>query len=190
MSYKRALELTSLLYAISLVLSAADPKDTAFAYTSPDLIVSYTHQNIAYQLEAFKSTTNDKILVEKDANKYAQLLWASLGHPLLVKIQTNSNKSQLFHFSAERFYTHVSMLSDQHKQLFVDHVRHEYNVNVSVEQIVSLPIAEFRCRLKVVSSGGKKAVFIGKVSDLNRNPFQLEFLVPSEVINSLKCLFL
>lgn len=161
-----------------------DSGDNTIFFDMPDLTVQYVHQNVVYQLEAYKSSGNDKILNENDKSKFNQLLWVSLGHPLLIKTTFKSDNSpQLFHFSQERFYTYVSMLQEEHTQIFADLVAKKYNVSVSPKQIVLLPIGQFDCKLKMVSDEGKKIIMNAEATDFKTTPIQLDFWIPAQVIN-------
>jgi hypothetical protein len=118
-----------------------------------DLAVSYNYQNgDIYQLEAYKTSVNDKIIKDAASAQYNQLNWVSIGHPRIVKTNyatKSEGESKLFYFNNEGFYTYVSMLTDEHKQLFVNAVQQKYNVNINTHQIRIMPLEIFNCNIKI-----------------------------------------
>lgn len=157
--------------------------DNTIYFDMPDLTVQYSHQNVVYQLEAFKTSANDRILEEKDPSKYGQLLWVSLGHPLIYKSTFKTEeKPQFFHFNNERFYTYLSMLETTHKQIFVDTVLQKHNVSISLSQIVLLPLSQLNCKIRFNANDGRKIIFSGEVTDFKTMPLQIDFWIPSQVI--------
>jgi hypothetical protein len=130
-----------------------------------DLAVSYNNQNgDVYQLEAYKTSVNDKIIKDAATGQYNQLSWVSIGHPRIVKTNYASSQSdvesKLFYFNNEGFYTYVSMLTDEHKQLFVNAVQQKYNVNINTHQIRIMPLEIFNCNIKINWEGNITNIFI------------------------------
>jgi hypothetical protein len=128
-----------------------------------DLAVSYNNQNgDIYQLEAYKTSVNDKIIKEAATGQYNQLNWVSIGHPKIVKTKFFSSQtdaeSKLFYFNNEGFYAYVSMLTDEHKQLFVNAVKQKYNVNINTHQIRIMPLEIFNCNIKINWEGNTKNI--------------------------------
>jgi hypothetical protein len=174
----------------NVVQSAASSAgaDARIFFDMPDLTLSYVFGNSQYQLEAYKSAENDKIFEAKNETKYSQLLWVSMGHPRLVKTLTlkSLGEPRLFHFTHERFYTFVSMVTDDIRNILAAKAVEKYKVNISFEQIVLMPMSEFNCRLKMDSKEGRKIVFNGKVTNLKTTPLQLDFWIPASVrINNI-----
>lgn len=165
-----------------ILKNAPMTSDNRIFFDMPDLTLSYTFQNSQYQLEAYKSADNDKILQEKDTTKYSQLLWVSLGHPRLIKTTFRSDEiPKLFHFSTERFYTYVSMLTDDIRAILAAKASEKYKVPVSQEQIVLMPMSDFNCNAKLFSNEGKKIAFNGLVKNFKTSPLQLDFWIPAFV---------
>ena len=75
-----------------------------FEFDFPDLTTSYETDQNQFQIEAFKSSFNDKLIQKNQTGFHKQLKWVSLGNPMLIKT-TQNNISSLFHDSSDGFYT-------------------------------------------------------------------------------------
>jgi hypothetical protein len=138
----------------------------------PDLTTIYTDQDSSSQLEAFKSNKNDQFLKNNQSNA---LKWYSIGIPTLIETKSKINKNgSLFHFTNERFYTHVEMLNNQHRKQFVDEVEKKYKIKVGLNQIENLIISSFICEL-IIFDGESGVKIRGKVSDFKNFPLRLNF---------------
>ena len=77
---------------------------SGFDFNFPDLTTSYETDQNQFQIEAFKSSLNDKLIEKNHTGFHKQLKWVSLGNPMLIKT-TQNNISSLFHDSSDGFYT-------------------------------------------------------------------------------------
>ena len=87
-----------------------DLSDSNIAFDLPDLTVLVETTTGSYQLEAFKSVNNDKIIEDSTSNKTnkaPQLNWVSVGKPTFVNTSDPKNPKvyNLFHRSNFGFTT-------------------------------------------------------------------------------------
>jgi hypothetical protein len=122
------------------------------------------------QIEAFKSLSNDAILAAKDNSKYGELHWLSLGFPSIEK----STTQELFHFSNHGFYILVEMLNDLQKELFAKRAKAKYNIDVKTEQITTLIVSKFSCKIKLKCEN-TNILLIGHANNLRELPIRLNF---------------
>lgn len=129
-------------------------------------------------LEAFKSSLNDLIIKNKETENYGQLNWLSIGYPNLVGTYNSTSKIyQLFSFRPEGFDVSVEMLTNNYRSLFKDLVKRKYNIDINLNQIVSLIPSRFDCQL-VFYKDNSKVLINGKVNQLTRSPLKLSFQAP------------
>ena len=117
------------------------------AFQEPDLRVNFVHDGGVFQLTAFKSPENDKILAENNSKNYGKLRWYSIGYPLLVKrlTLTKSKDNEYFNFTKSGFYARIQMLTDEHRRLFIEEVKHVYNISLRMNQIDHLILSSLKC---------------------------------------------
>ena len=141
-------------------------------FNFPVLIAIYK-TGILSQIEAFKSTLNDKILHESDNDvlKYRQLNWYSIGFPVFVPVS-----EKLFTFTPEGFYAHVNMLTNSHRLMFKEMIKRKYNIEVSNNQIGNIPLELFECSIFLFDeSTNAKYLINGQVKDFRQFPLKLQF---------------
>ena len=159
------------IFTLVLVESVFFQKNEEIDLKTIDLTVSYIENDHTVELEAFKSHKNDLILM-KNSTK-AKLRWYSLGNPTLVSI--NSASGDLFQFTPQMFYTHVEMLTDRHRQLFVQTIKEEYEIDVQPKQIENIILTKFVCDLALNHENEDKSILRGEVSSFQKYPLELHF---------------
>ena len=159
------------------------------AFDLPDLAATMEASTGGeYQMEAFKSVNNDRILQNAAAGGGAsfassQLFWVSVGQPSVVKTavpsktgQTNSTPMRLFLFSTSGFYTYVQMLTPAQRRLLAATANTKYHgAGVAENQIVNLILSKFECSLPLYDLAGNKYLVKSKVTDFRRFPLRLDF---------------
>ena len=136
-----------------------------------DLVIEHQLANgKIIQIEAFKSLSNDAIIAAKDNSKYGELHWLSLGYPSIEK----STTSELFHFSNQGFYILVEMLNDLQKELFAKRAKAKYNIDVKTEQITTLIVSKFSCKIELKCEN-KNIFLTGHAYNLRELPIRLNF---------------
>lgn len=172
----------TLLFLLFLTsLSKQQSNINNIVFDLADLAIDYESTRLGWiSIEAFKSSLNDKIIEGKQASNYGQLNWLSIGHPALVLSPNVSNSQQyvLFNFSPEGFYTRVDMLTTEQRNLFKSVVKRKYNIDIKVEQIVSLIPSMFTCQFTFYAENGEKLLITGEVKQLNVIPYRLFFSAP------------
>ena len=134
------------LCALSFIYTESDN----FEFTTPDIVVETRLDGAKIRLEAFKTTLNDLIIRNKSVNDYSRLHWVSIGVPRLVETATTQNGSaKLFSWSGTGFYTLIDTLSDSHRELIVDKIKKQYNINITTDQILSLITEHFDCKIRL-----------------------------------------
>ncbi len=128
--------------------------------------------NTEYVIEAFKSVLNDKIINEKQANKYGQLKWYSLGYPILIE---NTNKSVLNYLSHTRFYIKIKMLTDYHRQKIKNEIKQKYDIDIEEDQIVSIIPDEYSCNLELKCNNTYLQTLSGECLNLREFPIRFDF---------------
>ena len=116
------------------------------SFPDPDLTVDFVHDGGVVQLTAFKSPENDKIFAENNSKNYGKLKWYSIGYPLLVKTRSKDNEF-FFHFTRSGFNARIQMLTNEHRRLFIDQVKHVYNISIRIDQIDHLILSSFKCSI-------------------------------------------
>ena len=117
------------------------------AFQEPDLRVDFVHDGENVQLTAFKSPENDKIFAENNSKSYGKLRWYSIGYPLLVK--TKSKDNEYFNFTKSGFHARIQMLTNEHRRLFIEEVKHVYNISIRMNQIDHLILSSLKCSIKM-----------------------------------------
>jgi len=160
-------------------------EDTNIAFNLPDLIVKHKTPCGEYQLEAYKSTGNDQIIRDLRASTtpppiIAQLQWVSVGQPMLFRTSVshipNKLTSRLCHFTDSVFYTHTQMLTNAHSELLAKAASKKYNVSVSAEQIVHLPLSTFECVITLNDAKNRVSHQLkGNVTEFETFPLRMDF---------------
>ena len=96
--------LIHLIYVLVLLVNQNCSQTSDFDLNMPDLTTSYEIDQKQFQIEAYKSTFNDKLIQKNQTDFHKHLKWVSLGNPMLIKT-TQNNISSLFHDSSDGFYT-------------------------------------------------------------------------------------
>jgi hypothetical protein len=146
-------------------------------FTTIDLTVDYTKESGCVLLEAFKLAQNDEIINETDtktrvSTKHGKLMWSSIGNPKLI--QPTESASSIFNFNSEGFYIKVEMLTEAHRNLFVDLIKDKYNITVKPRQIVNLVPSEFRCSVTFTIDGEQITIY-GQANNLKNYPMRVDF---------------
>jgi len=153
-----------------------EPETNNIAFDLPDVIVNWETPNGETEIEAFKSTNNDKILREAGTPRSSQLVWVSLGHPTFVAIP--GSDSRLFHESANGHYTYIRMLTTGQRKLLAARATRKYMVNVSYKQILNVVLSKFDCRIDLYDETDKKLSVLGRVTDLRGFPLRMDISTP------------
>ncbi len=145
-------------------------------FDASDLTVDYNKENGCVLLEAFKLAQNEAIINEiektKNYSKHGKLLWSSIGNPKLI--QPTENLSSIFNFNSEGFYIKIEMLTDTHRNLFVDLIKDKYNINVKPRQILNLIPSEFRSSLTFTIDGEQITIY-GQANNYKNFPLRIDF---------------
>ena len=156
------LQITSLQMALSMLTTDAirlkrnDPFTSSssedYIFSLPDIITDFRNdKGHKIKLEAFKTRNNDAIINSNSQEKYGQLQWVSLGHPSLLPIGTNG---QYFEFNNKNLCAKISMLTEEHVENLKLKIQNKYRQlksegSIENNQIVDMPISEFKCKLKL-----------------------------------------
>ena len=194
-----------LLITFSSTTSLASSSSQDYVFTLPDITVEYKSVNDdLIKLKAYKTRSNDQIIKGNERENFGQLEWVSLGIPKLVAIASPSSKSpkskHLFNWSSNKdsFYTHISMLDLDDKNLLQKRIQLKYNISVGLEQIVSLPLNELKCIINLrcpkmsrnlsTSSTRELVQLMGKIENFNKSPFRLEFEINDKLEPHFDCI--
>jgi hypothetical protein len=194
-----------LLITFSSTTSLASSSSQDYVFTLPDITVEYKSVNDdLIKLKAYKTRSNDQIIKGNERENFGQLEWVSLGIPKLVAIASPSSKSSnskhLFNWSSNKdsFYTHISMLDLDDKNLLQKRIQLKYNISVGLEQIVSLPLNELKCTINLrcpkmsrnlsTSSTRELVQLMGKIENFNKSPFRLEFEISDKLEPHFDCI--
>ena len=137
--------------------------------TSPDITTNVFVDDKEFQLEAFSWNQNDKILAKNNIKYYGKLKWFSLGNPVLVKV-----KDRLFHYSSNGFYTHIQLLTNEHKKLLAKKAKKVYNIEIEFDQIVDMPITAFTCEIDL-KDNKTELTLKGEVKSFKSFPLRMNF---------------
>ena len=173
--------------------NADSSDDKNIAFELPDLTATIdTLVGGHYQIKAYKSVHNDRILLQNaegkpTAGSRSQLFWVSVGQPTLVKTPVPTRTgghdpaivARLFHNSTLGFYTYVQMLTPAQRVLLADTANDKYHgVKVSEKQIVNLILSKFECSLQLFDEAENKYLITGKVTDFLNFPLRVDFKAP------------
>ena len=112
------------------------------------MTVDFVQDGEVIQLTAFKSPENDPILDGKKSENYGKLKWYSIGYPMLVKTKSKDNEF-FFHFTPSGFYARIQMLTNEQRRLFIEEVKHVYNISIRMNQIDHLILSSLKCSIKM-----------------------------------------
>ena len=115
-------------------------------FPDSDLRVDLVQDGEVIQLTAFKSPENDQILAGNISQNYGKLRWYSIGYPSLVKTKSK-DKEFFFHFTRSGFNARIQMLTNEHKRLFIEEVKHVYNISIRMNQIDHLILSSLKCSI-------------------------------------------
>jgi hypothetical protein len=165
------------------------------AFDLPDLTtIVETPDGRGYQLDAYRTTQNDRILMDiRDSSgrlhqawRISRLSWVSIGHPMLVEsAPRNSRRAtelKLFHFTPSGFYTAVQTLTSHHRQLLAAVATEVHNVNVTQRQIAYLPLTTFECTTMLRDDTDKPHLLKGTINSFRPFPHIMEFYAPENSI--------
>ena len=159
-----------------------------------DLTIDHTDlvNSKIVQLEAFKLSTNDVILNDRDSTKYSQLKWYSIGYPkILMRKPDNGeiNSLSMFTFKKNGFSIRVQMLIEGHKMEFVKSIKEKYGIVINTNQIVNLAPTNLACKLKFYSDD-REIQLLGLVKNFQEYPLNIDFVAPKFTNKcSDRCLF-
>ena len=165
-------------------ITKKDLSDTNIAFDLPDLTTVDTSSG-SFQLEAYKSVNNDQILWDRDSSngktevssKISQLIWVSVGQPVLVKTAhpSKSKSVEIFHSSHYGFFSYIQMLTPAHRRVLSTTASTKYQVKVEDSQIVNLILSKFECSLRLYDDIGNKYLLKGSVFDFRHFPLRINF---------------
>ena len=144
----------------------------------PDIIATFKNeQNTKIRLTAYKTRYNDAIIESKSYDDYGRLRWVSLdkiGHPNLIPFH---GTHQYFEWNNQQLFAQVSMLTDEHIDVIKNAIQKQYkqlksNDSIGNNQIVDMPLTEFKCKLKLDCSN---IVLNGEVKNFHTFPLILTF---------------
>ena len=210
LSSKILLLASFLLGSLFTSLNSSSVSSQDYVFTLPDITVEYKSVNDdLIKLKAYKTRSNDQIIKGNERENFGQLEWVSLGIPKLFMVSnypsTSKNKN-LFIWSSNKdsFYTHISMLDLDDKNLLQKRIALKYNISVGVEQIVSMPLNELKCTINLrcmkLNKSGKSnsnnmsttmrelVQLVGKIENFNRSPLRLEFEITDKLESNLGCI--
>ena len=119
------------LFAYQSSCSQISQESSDFDLNTPDLTTSYETDQKQFQIEAYKSSLNDKLFENNQIGFHKQLKWISLGNP-----QTTQNKiSCLFHDFSDGFYNFIQILSNYGREI-ANQAKELYGIVVKKYQIL------------------------------------------------------
>jgi hypothetical protein len=155
---------------------------------SPDITLVVKSSDISsnneYTIEAYKSILNDKIINEKQTNKFGQLKWYSLGYPILI--ENNANKSVLNFINNDGdFYIKIEMLTQSQREKFKNKIKHQYDIDtISPDQIQPIIADEFTCSLDLKCNKNNLQTFNGECPNRREYPIRFDFKLPQNIDSS------
>jgi len=127
---------TKFLIAIICVLSVSSEKvseikkrqleDGIIFDTNADIEIDFIRHNTVYQIEAFATTSNAKILESKNSERYGNLNWLSFGAPRLIW-----NNGTAIKLRDSGFLIEIEMLTKEQKILFKEAISDKYQININ-----------------------------------------------------------
>lgn len=177
---------TVMLAAIALFVASlgsssdvalADSSPVNIAFDLPDLTVTLDSPLRKFQLEAYRSTSNDAILKGGSGGKTSELNWVSLGMPEFIRTSDMINPElfRTFHLNPYGFTSYIQMMTEEQRQMLVATVQAKYGVDITENQIVNLILASFQCTLTMYDEFGNAFLLTGVVSDFNAFPLRMDF---------------
>ena len=142
-----------------------------------DLEVDFNYHGEMFDLQAFKSSENDKILVENSSINHNKLRWYSIGVPLLLKTKFDEKEESLFHFTRRGFSAQIQMLTTEQKKLLAQEVKRKYKIDIELNQIDNLILSSFTCKIHVHNNTDQSEIN-GSVKSFRRFPLRIDFIAP------------
>ena len=129
-----------------------------------------------FQSEAYGWNQNDEILAKNNTKNYGKLKWCSLGHPILVQTKSNiqSKQNSLFHHSSNGFYTHIQLLTVEHKKMLATLAKTMYKIDIEPYQILNMPLTSVNCEINLKDTETELTVQ-GEVKSFKHFPLRLDF---------------
>ena len=163
-----------------------------YVFSLPDITVEYFSSNdkSKKKLKAFKTRSNNEIINGNQTERYGQLEWVSMGVPILI-CEKGEN---LFNWYGDEdsFYVEIGLLNFEEKTRLKERISKKYGINVSEEQIVNLPLSEFKCLLRLrcnmTENSRKRVKIYGIVKDFNINPARVYFEITEDLEKYLYCI--
>ena len=142
-----------------------------------DLEVDFDNHGQVFDLQAFKSSENDKILVQNSSINHNKLRWYSIGVPLLLKTKSDQKEESLFHFTRKGFSAHIRMLTIEHKMLLAQEVKRKYKIDIELNQIDNLILSSFTCKILLYINSDPTEI-TGSVKSFRTFPLRIDFIAP------------
>ena len=152
-------------------------------FSKPDVIVEFDSENEIVIIEAFEKESNDEILKSNLTSRFGQLHWFSLGNPVL----TRRNKTDLFQFYPDGFYTFVDLLTGYQKKLIKEKIKSQYKIEVENGQITNFILTQFVCELNL-ECGETKLRIEGEVEYFDKFPLKLSFKLDKKLKAFKECI--
>ena len=156
--------------------SSSISNDAKISFDLVDISIDIEEDDAIIHLDAFKSTSNDEILLKNETSDYSKLKWVAIGNPKFMMTPNRKNKTlkSIFHFTPERFYAYIGMLTIKQKEAIANAIKNKYGVTVLLEQIVNLILSRFECNL-YFESENQKLFIKGEVNQFRSFPLQINF---------------
>ena len=171
--------LTCLIFTLLLNLEIITCESDENTQIFPDLITGIKVEGNEFQLEAYGWNQNYEILAKNNTKNYGKLKWFSLGYPVLVQMKSNihSKPDNLFHHSSNGVFTHIQLLTVEHKKMLAALVKTMYNIDIESYQIVNMPLTSFSCEINLKDTETELTVK-GEVKSFKNFPLRLDFELP------------
>jgi hypothetical protein len=146
-----------------------------FVFTTPDVVKEYLRDDgKRIRLNAYKTSNNDQLLSEQ---KYSAFKWVSLGQPELVKF----NDKSLFQLDQPiTFSLYFEMLTNRDREVLANEVKESRGYSVRPGQFYDIDSNTIECNIDLYDSIEQKVVILkGKVFNLNRSPYKVDFRYPA-----------
>ena len=100
----------------------------------------------------------------------------TIGNPILIEIKSNihSKHDRLFHHSSNGIFTHIQLLTFEHKKMLVNKVKVLYNEDIELDQIMYMPLKAFCCEMNLQDAESELTIK-GEVKSFNHFPLRLDF---------------
>ena len=171
--------LTCLIFTLLLILEIITCESDENTQIFPDLITDIKVEGNEFQLEAYSWSQNKEVLAENNTKNYGKLKWFSLGHPVLVHTKSNvhSKQNSLFHHYSNGFYTHIQLLTFEHKKMLATLAKTMYKIDIESYQILNMPLTSFSCEINLKDTETELTVQ-GEVKSFKNFPLRLDFQLP------------